>query len=163
MVKAQGYGPCFVPSLKQHVVEGTTSLFFSQRAAGTKGLEGSDEEDPGERLNGIWVWPRIQLEHLSEDPLLSSRRPLLDDLFVSFLMVGLWRISEFHMAVGQNQWYHFGVGAPPILVYFSGDWDVHWGITGLLTHPHVFLYADPLEREPELSGQSGGVSTDLVS
>ena len=29
------------------------------------------------------------------------------------------------MAVGQNQWYHFGVGAPPILVYFSGDWDVH--------------------------------------
>ena len=34
-------------------------------------------------------------------------------------------LSE-HMAVGQNQWYHFG-GAPPILVYFSGDWDVHWG------------------------------------
>ena len=20
-----------------------------------------------------------------------------------------------------------GIGAPPILVYFSGDWDVHWG------------------------------------
>ena len=31
------------------------------------------------------------------------------------------------MAVGQNQWYHFGVVAPPILVYFSWDWDVHWG------------------------------------
>ena len=31
------------------------------------------------------------------------------------------------MAVGQNQWYNFGVGAPPILVHFSGDWDVHWG------------------------------------
>ena len=28
---------------------------------------------------------------------------------------------------------HFGVGAPPILVYFSGDWDVHWGY-GILTH-----------------------------
>ena len=27
---------------------------------------------------------------------------------------------------------HFGVGAP-ILVYFSGDWDVHWGY-GILTH-----------------------------
>ena len=27
----------------------------------------------------------------------------------------------------------FGVGAPPILVYFSGDWDVHWG-HGILTH-----------------------------
>ena len=25
---------------------------------------------------------------------------------------------------------HFGVGAPPILVYFSGDWDVHWGYGG---------------------------------
>ena len=33
----------------------------------------------------------------------------------------------FHVAVGQNQWYHFGVGAPPVLVYFSEDWDVHWG------------------------------------
>ena len=40
------------------------------------------------------------------------------------------------MAVVQNSWYHFGVGAPPILVYFSGDWDVHWGY-GLLTHGHI--------------------------
>ena len=31
---------------------------------------------------------------------------------------------------------HFGVGAPPILVYSSGDWDVHWGY-GLLTHGHT--------------------------
>ena len=31
--------------------------------------------------------------------------------------------SHVHVAVGQNQWYHVGVGAPPILVYFSGDWD----------------------------------------
>ena len=30
------------------------------------------------------------------------------------------------LAVGQNQWYHFGVGAPPVLVNFSGDWEVHW-------------------------------------
>ena len=21
--------------------------------------------------------------------------------------------------------------------YFSGDWDVHWGVTGILTHGHV--------------------------
>ena len=28
--------------------------------------------------------------------------------------------SVLDMAVGQNQWYHFGVGAPPMLVYFSG-------------------------------------------
>ena len=37
------------------------------------------------------------------------------------------------LGVGQHQWYHFGVGAPPILVYFSGDWDVHW----ILTHGHL--------------------------
>ena len=35
------------------------------------------------------------------------------------------------MAVRKNYWYHFGVGAPPILVYFSWDWD------GLLTHGHM--------------------------
>ena len=40
------------------------------------------------------------------------------------------------VAVGRNQWYHFGVGAPHSLVYFSGDWDVHGGY-GLLTHGHV--------------------------
>ena len=35
--------------------------------------------------------------------------------------------ADGNLAVGQNQWYYFGIGAPPILVYFSGDWDVHWG------------------------------------
>ena len=43
------------------------------------------------------------------------------------------------MAVGRNQWYHFIVGAPPSLVYFSGDWDVHWGY-GILTHGHMSRY-----------------------
>ena len=28
-------------------------------------------------------------------------------------------IDRVHMAMGQNQWYHFGVGAPPILDHFS--------------------------------------------
>ena len=32
-----------------------------------------------------------------------------------------------------------GVGAPLISVYFSGDWDVHWGLTGILTHGHIRL------------------------
>ena len=40
------------------------------------------------------------------------------------------------VAVGQNQWYHFGVSARPILVYFTRDWDVHWGY-GILTHGQV--------------------------
>ena len=35
--------------------------------------------------------------------------------------------ADMDLAVGRNQWYHFGVGAPPILVYFSGGWDVDWG------------------------------------
>ena len=48
-----------------------------------------------------------------------------------------WGLSTgSHMAVGQHQWYHFGVGAPPILVIFSG----HWGY-GLLSHGHmVFVF-----------------------
>ena len=29
-------------------------------------------------------------------------------------------LSPHNMAVGQNQWYHFGAGAPPVTVYFSG-------------------------------------------
>ena len=47
-------------------------------------------------------------------------------------------LSRIHMAVGQNQWCHFGVGAPPILAYFSGNWDVHWGYK-ILTHGHIVL------------------------
>ena len=49
------------------------------------------------------------------------------------------------MALGQNQWYHVGIGAPPILIYFSGDWDVHWGY-GVLTHGHVGLGTRPSQR-----------------
>ena len=41
-----------------------------------------------------------------------------------------------HVTMVQSQCYHFGIGAPPILVYFSGDWDVHWGYA-ILTHGHV--------------------------
>ena len=39
------------------------------------------------------------------------------------------------MAVGQNQWYHFGVGefTTHFRTYSSGDWDVYWGC-GVLTH-----------------------------
>ena len=33
-----------------------------------------------------------------------------------------------HMAMVQNHWYHFGIGAPPAhFSRFFGDWDVHWG------------------------------------
>ena len=44
-----------------------------------------------------------------------------------------------HMAVGQNQWYHFGVGAPPrisepILVVGLGR---SLGVQGYATWPYV--------------------------
>ena len=41
------------------------------------------------------------------------------------------------MAVGQNPSYHFGVGAPPMLVYCRGDWDVHWWYGILPPHDKV--------------------------
>ena len=44
-----------------------------------------------------------------------------------FLLCHFGNLTLDTLAVGQNQGYHFGVGAPPILVYFSWDWDVHWG------------------------------------
>ena len=46
------------------------------------------------------------------------------------------------LAVGQNQWYHFGVGAPPILVYFSGDsLGVRFGFWPMATSPSLILSA----------------------
>ena len=55
------------------------------------------------------------------------------------------------MAVGQNLWYHFGVGAPPILVYFRGDWDVHWESGyNILTHVQIILA--PAKQTIGLSG-----------
>ena len=45
-------------------------------------------------------------------------------------------LTHTHLAMVQQQWYHFVVSAPPSLVY-SGDWDVHWGY-GVLTHTHFY-------------------------
>ena len=42
---------------------------------------------------------------------------------------------------------YFGVGAPPILGYLSGDWHVHWGY-GLLTHGQLCLEEIPETKEP---------------
>ena len=58
-----------------------------------------------------------------------------------------WLVGPPNMAVGQNQWYHFGIGAQPIFVYFSEDWDVRWGY-GILTHGHMATdsRARPLQR-----------------
>ena len=43
-----------------------------------------------------------------------------------------------HLAVAKHQWYHFRVGAPPILVYFSGWIGMFTGGTiWILTHGHL--------------------------
>ena len=70
------------------------------------------------------------------------------------------------MAVGQNQWYHFGVGSPLILVYSSGDWDVQWG-HGLVTHGHMAIWPEmPTHYVAEVPGPilsliPAAVSADL--
>ena len=40
----------------------------------------------------------------------------------AFPGMGFWKVK---LIGWKHQWYHVGVGAPPILVYFSWDWDVH--------------------------------------
>ena len=53
---------------------------------------------------------------------------------------------EGNLAVGQNQWYHSGVGeiTTHFRTYLSGGWDVHW-VYRILTHGHLCLcFADAL-------------------
>ena len=63
------------------------------------------------------------------------------------------------MAIGctNYQLYHFGVGASPSLIYFSGDWDVHQGY-GNLTHGQ--LEALGSAKEGVLYRRSRGPSAD---
>ena len=43
------------------------------------------------------------------------------------------------MAVGQNQWYHFGIESTThFRNYFHGAWDVHWGYV-IWTHGQMGL------------------------
>ena len=63
--------------------------------------------------------------------------------------IWVFDIRDTQMAMVQNQWYHFGIGAPPILVYFSPDWDVHRGY-GVLTHGHISAN-DPATRNLTLA------------
>ena len=52
--------------------------------------------------------------------------PSLMPLYHAVVSLVTWR----RMAVGQNQWYHFGVGAPPILEPFSVGIGMFTGGTG---------------------------------
>ena len=62
---------------------------------------------------------------------------MLDSANLRALKLGTAASLEAAYGCGSKPfWHHFGVGAPPILVCFSGDWDVHWGY-GVLTHGHA--------------------------
>ena len=45
---------------------------------------------------------------------------------------------QLHLAAGQHQWDHFGVGAPPTLVYFSWDLGCSLGVRGFDPWPFTF-------------------------
>ena len=40
---------------------------------------------------------------------------------------GPHQTADTSFGCGSNPMVPFWIGARPILVYFSGDWDVHWG------------------------------------
>ena len=53
-----------------------------------------------------------------------------------------WCLRDVAVVVKAVLGSHFGVGAPPLLVCFSGHWDVHWGF-GILTHDHLSQRGTP--------------------
>ena len=87
-------------------------------------------------LRSVCPSSMAQLENMVAGPVAAKENMMEYPCPIFFALGFLSLEGHSHMAVGQNQWYHFGVGAPPILVYFSGDWDVRWGY-GILTHGHT--------------------------
>ena len=55
----------------------------------------------------------------------------------------------------------FGEGAPPILVYFSGDWDVHRGY-GILTHGGLWDWGDGLARSAASCSAEGMTPSQTI-
>ena len=90
----------------------------------------------------VWVsssrsrgWGTSQEEHLAHDDgrlprILANEAKVssLDLNGIGLYWVGVPFILSNMMLVGQiPMGSHVGVAAPPILVHFSGDWDVYWG------------------------------------
>ena len=81
--------------------------------------------------------PRCVVSHagaasFAADCLLQAHTTPLPRLF----LVELTQYLGLRGGCGSKPMVPFGVGAPPILVYSTGDWDVHWGY-GTLTHGQV--------------------------
>ena len=74
----------------------------------------------------------------------TSGKQLRDDM-ITMLIALASGLGKMAVVVKTNQIIrsHFGAGAPPILDYFSGDWDVQWGY-GIWTHGQMCLNNRPL-------------------
>ena len=108
-------------------------------------------EDLREAWKGLQVQPLGTCEDQSPGGLrgtptrIGIRRPRLnvDKAGSAWLMgsgsqlnSGRERAKGFALASHLDMWPWDNTNGT-ILVYFSGNWDVHWGLTGLLTHSHV--------------------------
>ena len=99
-----------------------------------------EEKNTQPKRSSSDAWQRT-LAPLQRSAAVTSCRSFLERSAV----LGFWtalseRIGEKNMDSGcQNQGSHFGVGAPPVLVHFSGDWDVHWGYRGFDPWPYVHV------------------------
>ena len=83
-----------------------------------------------------------------DQPQTESRAQEKTLAWVRFLRSGLPKLPYGH---GSNQWYHFGIGAPPILDYLCGGWDVHWGYDlGFDPWPYVNVRTLPSYTHPAL-------------
>ena len=83
---------------------------------------------------GIGVWGEIHLPGFHFGYLFFDNHSHILSFFRVFCVN---RLQTVHHCASILQ--HFGVGTPPIFVFFSGDWDVHWGCR-LLTHGHMGLF-----------------------
>ena len=53
-----------------------------------------------------------------------------------------------HLAVAQHQWYHFGVGAPPVFRTYFNPWPPHFVGSPILRHPKKKNSVSDLELSP---------------
>ena len=97
----------------QGSAQGTGILRSFQEKCVSQFLSGARASSSMAKMKQMSSWPSMNRARRPEPSVVFGSYP--EDIYI-----------YIYMAVGQNQWYHFGVGAPAILVYFSGDWDVQW-------------------------------------
>ena len=77
-------------------------------------------------------------------------------------MFGLPYCGTYPFGCGSKpSWYQLGVGAPPIVVYFSGDWDVHWDDLDFDPWPFECLARQSLDDPVRLSGRVASTEQPL--